>query len=81
MAEQADLGAGAPCGQRLIGAFAAGKHLEAPRAERLARQWQARDPRDEIEIECAEDDDHRLVGAGNVTTGPCVRRAASVIRP
>ena len=68
-ARHGDVGAGTTRGQRLIGAFAAGQRGEGAAGDRLAGLRKARDARDEIEIDRAEDDDHPPL------TPPCVRPA------
>ncbi len=62
----ATLGAGATRSERLIGAFAARQRRERLAGDRLTGLGKSRDPRDEVEIDRAEDDDHRGTARGSV---------------
>ncbi|MNT12210.1 hypothetical protein D3C72_1471310 [compost metagenome] len=57
----AHAGAGAPCGQRLVGALAARGHREGAPGHGLARLGQAADSADLVEIGRAEDGDHASI--------------------
>ena len=53
-------------GERLVGALAARQRANDFAGDRLTRPREARDPRDQVEIDRAEDDDHRDPGRESV---------------
>ena len=57
-ADEAHLGPGAPRGERLVGALAAGDQRIIGTPHSLARVRRARHPADEVDIDRAEDGDH-----------------------
>ncbi len=56
--DHGNLGAGPRCGERLIGAFAAGVGVVVGGGDGLARARQARDRGDQVQIDRAENGDH-----------------------
>ena len=77
-AEKGNLRARTPRRQRLVRALAAGAGGEREARERLARARKALDARDEVDVDRAEDDDHRTGISGIRMLAAPVRGARAV---